>query len=165
MAFVVHSARSAAHDFLEGEGAHAAVRERLAGAPHPIDVLTPLLRPTYHGLSELPAWLRAHRVDTWVIELPEAEGRLAENFDCLYPRLGMAVPHALVALRRAEQVGLDVKLRGIPLCALGPLATHALDSPPRAYGDACAGCALRARCPGVDARYLARFGGDELRSV
>jgi hypothetical protein len=78
------------------------------------------------------------------------------------PRLAIALPFANHALRTARAHRLVAWISGAPLCLLGHYAGHALPTPPRAYGAACASCPACAVCPGVDPVYLARFYGDEL---
>src|SRR5262249_29246892 len=99
----------------------------------------------------------------WLIMVPRTAGRLA--FDRVMPRLGLALPFALHAIDAARKTGLPAWISGAPLCALGPFAQFALPEPPPAYGAACAECAARANCSGLDPVYLERFSGDELGPI
>jgi hypothetical protein len=123
---------------------------------------TVLTRSNFRVLAALPPLLKARGVQAWLIAVPRAAGAAAEAFDRVMPRLGLALPFALHALDGARRLGLEAYVQGAPLCALGPFAERALADEPRAFAEVCEGCPARAGCPGVDARYLARFGGDEL---
>ena len=126
-------------------------------------VTTVLTRSNARSLVALAAWLAAQRVAAWSVAVPRSAGRLVASFDRVFPRLALALPYALHALAAAQQKGVTSFVRGAPLCLLGPFAARSLPDAPRAYDPrACDACPARARCPGVDARYLRRFGGDEL---
>lgn len=168
----VHGPSAAAHDYHTGrEGSFetlwlAAGAARRAGLT--VIATTVLTRSNYRVLSEMATLLRARDVAAWQLSVPHARGRAQRDFDRVYPRLGMAIPFALHALEHARRVQLPAYLEGAPLCLLGPLAARAIStsralSSPRAFHVRCDGCAARAKCPGVDALYLARFDGDELR--
>jgi hypothetical protein len=165
----LHGAEPAAHDYHTGVVGSAAeawagvAAARAAGLT--VVATTVLTRSSFRTLASLPPRLQAAGVAAWVVSLPHAAGRAAAAFDRVMPRLGLALPYALHAVSGARRIGLPAWLSGAPLCALGPLAELRLDGEPRAYGRACEGCAAREACPGVDAAYLARFGGDELRAV
>lgn len=126
-------------------------------------VTTVLTRSNARSLTALAPWLAAQAVAAWCIAVPRTAGRLHTAFDRVFPRLAMAIPHALQALSVAQTKGVITFLRGAPLCLLGPFAARSLPDPANAFDPTlCDGCPARARCPGVDARYLQRFGGDEL---
>ena len=82
------------------------------------------------------------------------------------PRLGIAAPHALRAVQRAQQRGLAVAVVGIPSCVLGPFAALRIPGP-RAGTPAppCAECPARDDCAALDPWYLDRFGPGELHPV
>jgi len=163
----LHGLGAAIHDHhtgVEGSflaataGLHAARRAGIS-----IAVTTVLTRSNARALPALAPWLAAQGVAAWAVTVPRTAGRLVANFDRVFPRLGMAMPYALHALATAQQKGVAVFLRGAPLCVLGPFAARSLPDEPRAFDPAtCDGCPARPRCPGVDARYLARFGAGEL---
>lgn len=163
----VHGPSAAAHDYHTGqEGSFetlwlAAGAARRAGLK--VIATTVLTRSNYRVLSEMATLLRARDVAAWQLSVPHARGRAQKDFDRVYPRLGMAIPFALHALESARRVQLPAYIEGAPLCLLGPLAARAITSPPRAFHARCDACDARAKCPGVDALYLARFDGDELR--
>ncbi len=127
-------------------------------------VTTVLTRSNCRALAGLPGALSARGTSAWRIAVPHAAGRARRDFDRVIPRLAMALPFALHALRVAQSVRLVAWITGAPWCLLGPYAGHAMDPGdfPRAYGTVCEGCTVRAVCPGVDPAYLARFAGDEL---
>ena len=127
-----------------------------------VAVTTVLARSNYRSLSGLPKLLAGRGVAAWLIAVAEAAGRAEAAFDRIVPRLGLAIPFALHAVSAAEAVGLPAWISGAPACLLGPFAARALAGAPREYGELCASCDARPSCVGVDARYLARFGGDEL---
>lgn len=162
----VHGATAAAHDYHTGvPGSFASSLAALAAARAAklsVAVTTVLTRSNARGLSDVAHLLATRSASAWCIAVPRVRGRAAELFDRVVPRLGVAMPFALHAVRVAESLRLPVFLRGAPSCVLGPFVRHALADAPRAYGDACDGCAARAGCPGVEPEYLARFAGDEL---
>lgn len=167
----VHGPDAASHDYHTGRdgsldalwaGAGAALRAGLR-----VVATTVLTRSSYRQLAELPTLLRARGIAAWHLAVPLARGRLQENFDRVYPRLGMALPFALQAMQIARRSQLPTYLSGAPLCLLGPLASRAIrtlePTQSRSFHTRCEGCKARPQCPGVDPLYLARFDGDELR--
>ena len=129
-------------------------------------VTTVLTRSNARSLTPLAPWLASQGVAAWTITVPRTAGRLRAAFDRVSPRLAMSLPYALHALATAQPKGVAVFLQGAPLCLLGPFAARSLSDAPRAFDPpTCDGCPARARCPGVDARYLRRFGGDELSAA
>lgn len=158
----------AIHDHHTGvDGSFAEAAEGLAAARHAgltTVVTTVLTRSNARSLTTLAPWLATQSVAAWAVAVPRTAGRLHAAFDRVFPRLAMAMPHALQALAAAQQRRVTVFLRGAPLCVLGPFEARSLPDAPRSYDPprACAQCPARPRCPGVDARYLQRFGGDEL---
>jgi hypothetical protein len=163
----LHGLGAAIHDHHTGvEGSFLATTAGLYAARHAsitTVVTTVLTRSNARSLPALAPWLAAQHIAAWTIAVPRTAGRLIASFDRVFPRLGMAMPYALHALATAQQKGMAVFLRGAPLCVLGPFAARSLPDEARAFDPRrCDGCPARARCPGVDARYLARFGGDEL---
>lgn len=162
----IHGGVAAAHDYHTGvEGSFAAAVSALAGARAAgleVAVATVLTRSNARGLADLARLLAARGASAWCIEVPRVRGRALELFDRVVPRLGIAMPFALHAMQVAETVRLPAFVRGAPSCVLGPFARRALPDAPRAHGDACAACAARPECPGVEPEYLARFVGDEL---
>lgn len=166
----LHAASAAGHDFHAGVGSFAAVVARIEARA--VAVSTLLTRSNARVLHELPGWLRARGVAGWRIVVPRIVGVTTRApggvqvagvgaLDGLVPRLSVALPHALQALQQARRIGLSAGIEGAALCLLGPFAGVSLGGD-GAYAAACAGCAARERCPGVDAGYLRRFGGDEL---
>ena len=161
----LHGPTATAHDYHTGEpGSFDRARRSLADARRAGElaiVTTWLTRSSFRVLADMPADLAAQGVRAWCIEvIATGEGGPFERF---VPRLALALPRALHAADRARRLGLAAFVRGAPLCLLGPHVTYALPWAPRAYGDACERCAARPACPGVDALYLERFGGGELR--
>jgi hypothetical protein len=168
LVLALHGARREVHDWHAGAGAFdAALAALTAARSHGIEatVVTDLSRSNARVLGELPPLLRARGVRRWELRWPDASAPGDERWTARVPRLGLGVPAALAALDRARRMGLEAWLRGVPLCAAGPFASRVLPSAPRAYGTRCEGCAARARCAGVDATYLARFGEGELRTL
>ena len=163
----VHGPNATAHDYHTGKEGSFEALWNAAGAAHraglKVVATTVLTRSDYRVLSEMATLLRARGVSAWQLSVPHARGRAQAHFDRVYPRLGMAIPFALHALETARRVQLPAFVSGAPLCLLGPLATRSIASTPRSFHTRCDGCAARAACPGVDALYLARFDGDELR--
>lgn len=130
---------------------------RDAASRHEVVVVTsPLSRANYAGLSEMPGWLRGHGVRGWTIELREPMGPVL-------PRLGIALPHALLAVRRASQLRLPAYVRGFPTCLLGPMADRRREVAAGSFAPPCSGCRARESCAGLPVRYIEQFAGDELR--
>lgn len=166
----LHGLGSAIHDHHTGvEGSFAEAFEGLAAARRAgltVAVTSVLTRSNARSLGPLASWLAAQSVAAWCVAVPRTAGRLHANFDRVFPRLAMAMPHALHALSAAQQKGVTTFLRGAPLCLLGPFAARSIHDAPRELPERpCGACPARDRCPGVDARYLRRFGGDELSAA
>jgi hypothetical protein len=163
----LHGPTAAVHDYHTGvQGSFAALLAGVAAARAerlPVAATTVVTRSNFRELDALPPLLRAAGVDAWLLSLPHAAGRAQRWFDRVMPRLGLVLPFALRALDGARRLGLPAFVQGAPLCKLGPFARYALPDEPRAYAEVCGSCAARPGCPGVDARYLQRFSGDELR--
>ncbi len=166
----LHGLGSTAHDHHTGvEGSFAEAFDGLAAARHAgltVVVTTVLTRSNARSLTALAPWLAAQSVAAWSVAVPRTAGRLFASFDRVFPRLAMAIPHALHALSAAQQKGVVPFLRGAPLCLLGPFAGRSLPVAAGAFApQPCGTCPARAWCPGVDARYLQRFKGDELSAA
>lgn len=164
--FSLHGLGPAIHDYHTGvpgsfvEATAGLGAARRAGLT--TTVTTVLTRSNARALTTLAPWLAGKGVAAWTLTIPRTAGRLVAAFDRVFPRLVMAMPYALHALDLAQQRGVTVFLRGAPLCMLGPFAARSLPDDVRAFDPTrCDGCPVRARCPGIDARYLRRFGGDE----
>lgn len=161
-AIALHAADAAAHDhhagragsFVEALAALDAARAR----GEALEVATDLTRSNARILAALPPLLHARGVARWSLHV----ATYAAHAEHLVPRLALALPFALHAADRAARLGLATAIAGAPLCLLGPFADRAVPVAPRAFAPACETCALRPRCPGVDATYLARFGPGEL---
>lgn len=164
----LHGARADVHDYHSGtDGSFVAVRAAIAelrGRGITVVVDSMLTRSSFRVLGELPPLLLALGVAAWRVNVAQVAGRAALAFDRVIPRLALALPFALHALDRAGRSGIAVAIGGAPACLLGPWAAQQLDHGARASAAACDGCSARPRCVGVDAAYLARFGGDELRA-
>lgn len=163
----IHGAVARVHDYQTGvPGSFASALATLAAARRlglPAAVTTVVTRSSFRVLGDLPRLLRSRGAAAWQLAFPADAGRAAESFDRVLPRLALAVPFVLHALEAALRLGLPAFVSGAPLCLLGPFASRALAAPAASFGPACEACAARPRCPGVPARYLARFDGDELR--
>lgn len=163
----IHGARAAVHDYHTGvEGSFERVKTALGhlrAAGSTVVVTTVLTRSNARVLAELPALLDHGGVAAWSIAVPHTAGRAALEFDRVVPRLGLAIPFALHALDRARKLGMAVAITGAPACLLGPWTDASVIDVPRAWAEVCDGCGAQAACAGIDAHYLSRFGGDELR--
>lgn len=158
---------AATHDYHTGvtgsftESTAGLVAAHTAGLT--VAVTSVLTRSNARSLNELVQWLAVRGVAAWCIAVPVSAGRLENTFDRVFPRLAMALPWALRALAVAERHGLSAWIDGAPLCLLGPYAKRSLPgSSPRSYAEVCSACPAQSWCPGLDARYLTRFGGDEV---
>lgn len=164
----LHGPHAELHDHVAGEGSHAATltaldHARAAGLT--VVVSSALTRSTARSLGALPSWLTEHGVAGWLVEVPRVGAHRGRHFDATYPRLALAVPHALHAIEQSRRMGLLAWVRGVPWCLLGPYVQRALPEVPRTYDVRCEGCVARPRCSGVDAAYLTRFAGDELSAA
>lgn len=127
-------------------------------------VTSVISRPSYRSLHTLPSLLKSRGVACWRLQVPQIAGRLRTHFLRIYPRLALAMPHALHALDQAKKRNLPAQIINAPLCLVGPFSADAITtSDAGAFAEACSGCAARPQCAGLDAKYLARFHGDELR--
>ena len=164
--FSIHGAEAAVHDY--HTGAPGSFAEALAALSSvraeglAVAVTTVVTRSNFRVLATLPRLLASRGVAAWLLAVPRVAGRARAVFDRVVPRLGLAMPFALHALAVAETLGLPAWIQGAPACLLGPFAARALYDEARAYGGACDACEAKPSCPGADADYLARFGGDEL---
>lgn len=162
----IHGAEAAIHDYHTGrEGSFAQLLAGIAAARAAgmtVVAATVLTRSNFRGLDALARLVHQKGIAAWSMVIPHVAGRAEKSFDRVVPRLAMALPFALHAASLAQKLGLPVFLDGAPLCLLGPFAPRSLKSPARAYAKVCDSCDARAACPGVDARYLSRFDGDEL---
>jgi hypothetical protein len=162
----VHGAEARVHDWHVGrEGAFdAALRTWSAARAASLGVVvaTVLTRSTFRALAPMPRMLASRGAAGWCIEVPRWRGDAATAADRVVPRLALALPFALHAIDAAEALGLPAFVRGAPSCLLGPWASRALEGDRRGFGAACAGCASRGACAGVDAEYFARFGDGEI---
>ncbi len=160
LALAIDGATPLEHGFAQAEddpgdsltNALAILRE----ATVPVTVVTRVTRSNQRSLEAIGASIRD--ANAWVLTFPEVAGARA---DALGPRLAMALPWAL---RATTRWGPRAFLHGAPLCLVGPHAERVLEEDGRSFGERCAPCAARPGCPGIDARYLERFEGDELRA-
>jgi Radical SAM superfamily len=164
----LHGGRADVHDYHVGTGgSFVAVRAAIAelrARGITVVVTTMLTRSSFRVLGEVPPLLATLGVAAWRIDVPHTAGRAALELDRVVPRLALALPFALHALDRAHRSGIAVGIAGAPACLLGPWASSSHGSVLRSFAATCEGCAARPRCVGLDAAYLARFGGDELRA-
>jgi hypothetical protein len=164
----LHGAEASVHDYHTGRPGSFTILLAALGAARDagLDLVatTVVTRSSFRSLSALPALLKRNGISAWSVLLAHAAGRTEAAFDRIMPRLGLAMPFVLHAVSDARERGLPAWVQGAPLCLLGSLSHFSLPEATRAYGEACAGCEARPLCPGVDAAYLRRFGGDELRS-
>ncbi len=124
-----------------------------------------LTRSSCRSLVDMVALLAGYGVAAWAVGWPRVSVEGPETSRTV-PRLGIAVPHALRALTRAQARGLPGLVRGVPLCVLGPFAARAMaGSEPGVYAGVCEGCPAREGCPGVEPWYLQRYGAGELRAI
>ena len=157
VAVTVDGATAAEHDWVRGdEGTMGEALALVAEAPAPVTAVTRLTRSNFRSLDAIGALVTA--ADRWVVLVPQVP---MARFDALAPRLAMATPWALRAVVRW---GSGSVLSDVPLCLVGPHTQRVLPSAERSYGSVCASCPARTGCGGLDAAYLERFGGDELRA-
>jgi MoaA/NifB/PqqE/SkfB family radical SAM enzyme len=183
LGFSLHAASAATNDALTtvAKGFFplklAAIRRAAA-----LDLRTKItLVLSRHNLGELVAFvdlcheLTAGRGAFLQMSLPSFEGRMNLFVDT-YPRLAEIAAALPPALRRARELGLPLALCHqcqVPPCIVPDDVQHleslwfehtpAMWEHDRAYGEACARCAMRPWCSGVWAGYAARFGTAELR--
>lgn len=142
---------------------------------------TVVCRANSASLRGILEMLDAIPVDVMVLNVVEPSGEALERLDQLLPAyadLATAIGAALEDLPGRDRVAVE----GIPLCAAEPFldrigireeihlrqGDQLTELPPdrnHVKIDACAGCALAVRCPGVFAAYRDRRGTAELRRV
>jgi len=169
LCFGIHGPSAACHELHPGAVAFVDVMRSIAearGQGRRVFVASWLTRSNCRSLVELGDRLVAEGVAGWAVVWPRMVPRRLEVAPRTVPRLGIAVPHALRAVQRAERRGLSTALVGVPLCALGPFAAQrTTQAEVGRYPAPCEACSSRAECPGIDAWYLDRFGAAELHSV
>lgn len=157
------------HEYHSGVPGSFAALEQALGKARALELTavatTVVTRSNFRSLEPIAQWLSRAGAGAWCLGWPSAAGGAGSQFDRVVPRLGLALPFALRALDRARREGLPTFIAGAPVCALGPYARFSLAAPERDFGDKCQGCAAKATCPGVDTRYLRRFGEEELKAV
>lgn len=165
----IHGPTSEAHDYHTGRPgsleACVAVMKLAVRASVTVVVKTVITRSNFRELVKLPPALKRRGVEAWLLEVVRPYGRAADHFARVVPRFGMALPWALHALEQARRNSLSAWIRGAPVCALGPFAASVLSSEARQHVAPCQACAMRSRCPGVDAAYAEVFGHGELRPI
>lgn len=162
----IHGADAAVHDYHTGRpgSLEAALRGLAAAKAEGLEIVVTTLvtRSSFRTLAAVPRLLSSRGVSAWALSIPRVAGRSHVSFDRVVPRLALAMPFALHAMTLAGSLGLPAFIHGAPVCLLGPFADRVLVDAPRAFGAPCETCSAAPVCPGVDATYLARFGGDEL---
>lgn len=165
----VHGPTAACHELHTGipgsfEAAARALGRARAGGQRAI-VGTWVTRSSCRSLAPLVDWMLGHRVAGWVLGWPRVTPSRADEAARTVPRLGIAIPHALRAVQRAQTRGMPVVLVGIPSCVLGPFAERCGPAGEGGFAEPCERCAARGGCSGIDPWYLDRFGAEELRPV
>lgn len=165
----IHGPTSESHDYHTSRAgsleACIAVMQLAARASVTVVVKTVITRSNFRELVKLPPALKRRGVEAWLLEVVRPYGRAADHFARVVPRFGMALPWALHALEQARRHALSAWIRGAPVCALGPFAASELSSEVRHHAAPCQACAMRPRCPGIDAAYAEVFGHGELRPI
>ncbi len=154
-----------------------------ARVPTMADVI--LQRSTYARLPAALRWLHALGItaaDLWFVSLTDHN---RDNVASM-PRMTEVLPSLAAALSCADELGMRVRSLHIPRCLLGPLHEHAWNpadegvrvvSPDASFDlrasrltpgtrvPACSGCEHEARCPGIRADYLDRYGDAEFAAA
>lgn len=160
VAIALHGPDAACHDHHAEPGAFARAIEALRAA-RGATVTTVLTRSNYRALAAMPALLHAHGAAAWHVVVAQFAEASADQ-PARAPRLALALPFALHALARAQQLGVAIAIVDAPRCLLGRFAPALTITAPRSFPAPCAACTARAQCGGVDAAYAARFGPGEL---
>ncbi len=124
-------------------------------------------RSSWRDLPDTAALAARLGAERLCILMTRPRGAAEADFDRVVPRLGMAGDAVAEAVRVARKARLPVAVIGFPACVLGAAADaidHSLISG-GAYAAACAECAARPTCPGVDPEYAARVNPAELRPL
>lgn len=184
----LHSARAEVHDWIVGQrGAARRARKAIQnavqmGIPTEADLL--LSRPGARWLPATVQLLARLGVARVHLRRPLRRGPGDRDFIASSPRLGLLQEHLDRALVIAREVGLTVRLHGVPACAAPRADAEQLtggaeqllwpeglgDRPEvRAWGaappaPACPACPGPPGCPGAPADYVDRFGDLELQS-
>lgn len=170
----IFSARAAVHDRIAGRPdalAHGLVGMRaLAAAGLAVELEVPLLSPKLQDPEAIVSLAHRAAPSLRAVRFFFAPQRVPPPL--APPSLLEAAPLLARALRKCRALGAQATLRandGLPLCALhdAPDLHDAYRFDPRAkltlsggstYGEACAGCATRAQCPGLTRSYRAAHG-------
>lgn len=156
------------HDYHAGfVGAFAALGEVLSRARSlSLEVVgtTPVTRSNFRSLRGMLPLLEHNGIRAWRLSCLRIVGPIREAEQRMVPRIGMALPHVLQAVKHAGDSGIEAFVEGAPLCAMGPFADRRFaHHAPGGFAEVCGGCDARPQCGGVDPRYLERFGAAELR--
>ena len=187
VAVAIHAPDAETHDWLtgvEGSFRRAAAAARQAHASGLTLYLSVVLtRTTTQLAARMVLLARSLGAGTIRFTPCREEGAAIAEARMLAPRLSLVAEALVAAAEVGRDAGVVVEVVGVPLCLapeLRALAADRLDgrSPDRvsaigegeqrearAYGDDCVRCTLRSVCPGVEAAYLRRWGGDELAAV
>ena len=178
VAVSLHGSTAARHDAVSGvrgsfDAAMAGLRNIMArkGPGQTLEIRLVLHRRNIHDLKGLLALL--------LREFSGAKGWRAVAMH--YELEGRALKDKSLTLRLKTSAGAvnscaglirrfrEFRLYHFPLCLLKkelrPLAWATLPAEDRFYAAACGGCASRAGCVGLMARYNARFGSGELKTI
>lgn len=168
----LHGAVPAVHDYhtrVPGSFLHTVKGlSNATGLPVEPGVTTVVTRSNFRHLGSVVALLARLGVRHWHASATRGFGGAAAGFDRLVPRFAMVRAHLEGALERCRRAGIHSLLSGVPPCVVtAPGALFAAPSDPQRLGftEVCDGCALRARCSGVDRIYLERFGAGELTAL
>ncbi|TBR21813.1 radical SAM protein [bacterium] len=184
----VHGAPSD-HDALVGVLGAAALQRRAARVLRSLGcrlgVNMVLTRPALAGLEAgVAEWLREGGVTSFTLIYPRFEGAMAAEAAALAPSFSELAGPLERVMRLLEAEGLEppLLLHFTPCLLPGyesrMLGWHRFDArvvepdgrvsdldesvaASKEFPERCAACAYRARCPGVDRAYLARFGAGE----
>lgn len=188
VAVAIHAPDADTHDWLTGvEGsfrrAVAAARQvHASGLTLYLSVV--LTRTTTPLASRMVLLARSLGAGTIRFTPCREEGAAIAEVRMLAPRLSIVAEALVAAAEVGRDAGVSVEIVGVPLCLapeLRALAADRLDGKQpervsalgagaeakerRSYARDCAPCTLRSVCPGVEAAYLRRWGGDELVAV
>jgi MoaA/NifB/PqqE/SkfB family radical SAM enzyme len=169
----IHGPREKIHDYHTrvpgsfGQTLRGIANARAAGLK--VGTTMVVTRSNFRHLDEQVELMSKMGVDAVHFAVARSFGAALERFRRVVPRWSAMVPALKRAADRARRLGIPLLINGLPICLLADVGVVALDDripgafPPGIHpGESCGRCARRNVCPGVDVRYLERFGPGEL---
>jgi pyruvate-formate lyase-activating enzyme len=181
----LHGAEELAHDWVTrtaGSFFHTmAGLRRLVRLRARLRLHMVLVRSNYRQAPQVAALAGRARAKELHLRFAVAEGWAAhpDAMASLVPRFVVVTPHLEEAQKAARATGVSLRLHDLPDCMAGGLRKRLVREQPTWIGakeagwrrpkpvfpEICGECCARARCCGLAAPYVERYGTDELSSL